>query len=43
MSLEKKYETYLFKSYSDAFKNLQKKVSFVFQELEYQNWIDYPY
>lgn len=37
------YETYLFKSYSEAFNNLQKKVSFVFQELEYPNWIDYPY
>lgn len=37
------YETYLFKSYSDAFKKLQKRVSFVLQELEYKNWIDYPY
>ena len=37
------YETYLFKSYSDAFKKLQKRVSFCLQELEYKNWIDYPY
>lgn len=40
---DKLYETYLFKSYSDAFKKLQKRVSFVLQELEYKNWIDYPY
>ena len=38
-----KFDNNLFKSYSAAFKHLQKRVSFIGRELKYDNWIDYPY
>lgn len=36
-------ENLLYKSYSHAFQQLKKRVALNLKELEYDNWIDFPY